>query len=93
MPPRAGRFLPLALLVSCLAAADARAQWTVDASVEHFKLREHVSPIDVRETGPRVTFGIGFVQRRARGLLLAYRGGVYGGNPDYQGSLQFDPTV
>lgn len=93
MPPRARRVLPLALLVTCLAAADARAQWTLDASVEHFSLREHVSPIDVRESGPRVAFGVGFVQRRARGLLLAYRGSVYGGNPDYEGSLQFDPST
>ena len=92
-PPRAGSCLLLALAVSCWAAADARAQWSVDASVEHFSLREHVSPIDVHETGPRVALGLGFVQPRAHGLLLAYRGSAYGGNPDYEGSLQFDPTV
>lgn len=85
-------FLLLAALASCLASTAARAQWSVDAAVERFGWREHISPIEVRELGPRVALGIGFLQRRARGPLFAYRGSLYGGGVDYDGSLQFDRT-
>lgn len=84
--------LLLAALASCLAAAAARAQWSVDAAVERFGWREDTSPIEVRETGPRVALGIGFAQRRARGALLVFRASVYGGGVSYDGSLQLDRT-
>lgn len=80
----------MAALASCLTTVRARAQWSVDATVEHFSWREHTSPIEVHETGPRVVLGVGYVLPRARGALLAYRGTVYGGNVDYSGSFQFD---
>jgi hypothetical protein len=79
-------------LASCLVAPSARAEWVVDASVEHFALREHITPIEVHENGPRAALGIGFILPKARGLLFAYRGVVYGGGVGYNGSFQFDRT-
>jgi hypothetical protein len=64
----------------------------VDAAVERFGWREHISPIEVRELGPRVALGIGFAQRKARGALFGYRASVYGGGVRYDGSLQIDRT-
>ena len=80
------------VLATGLLGADARAEWGVDATVEHFALREHITPIEVHENGPRTALGIGFIQAKERGLLLAYRGVVYGGSVGYNGSFQFDRT-
>jgi hypothetical protein len=85
--------LLLAALVTGLAAADARAQWSVEIGVEHLSWHEDVSPIEVRERGTRGVIGVGFAQRRPRGALLAYRGSAYGGGADYRGSLLFDRTT
>jgi hypothetical protein len=82
----------LAALALCLAPVSACAQWSVDVAVERFSWREDVSPIEVRELGPRVGLGVGFVQRRLRGVLFAYRGSLYGGGVHYDGSLQADPS-
>jgi hypothetical protein len=82
----------LAALALCLAPFDARAQWSVDVAVERFSWREDLSPIEVRELGPRVGLGVGFVQRRLRGILFGYRGSLYGGGVRYDGSLQIDPS-
>lgn len=79
-------------LASCLLGTDARAEWVVEASAEHFALREHITPIEVHEDGPRGGLAIGFTQPKTRGLLVAYRGIVYGGNVGYNGSFQFDRT-
>jgi hypothetical protein len=82
----------LAALALSLAPVDARAQWSVDVAIERFSWREDVSPIVVRELGPRVALGVGFAQQRARGVLLGYRASLYGGGVKYHGSLQTDPT-
>ena len=80
------------VVVALACAGAARAQLATDASVEYFGWREHTSPIEVKETGPRFGFGVGFVQPRERGLLFAYHGRVYGGSVHYSGSFQFDET-
>jgi hypothetical protein len=75
-----------------LAAAPASAQWSTDFAVEHFAWREHTSPIEVHESGPRLAMGVCFAPRTARGASLAWRGRVYGGSVGYEGSFQFDST-
>jgi hypothetical protein len=82
--------LLLVALASSLLAADAFAQWSVDGTVEHFSWREHTSPIQVHETGPRAAFGVGYMLPRERGVVPVYRGTFYGGTVDYNGSLQGD---
>lgn len=77
-------------VIQCPPLSVARAQWSVDAAVERFDWREHTSPIQVRETGPRFAGGVGFSQPRESGPLLAYRGRVYFGNVDYDGSFLLD---
>jgi hypothetical protein len=93
-PARGSRHLArawqLVALIQCLPLSAACAQWSVDAAVERFDWREYTSPIQVRETGPRFAGGVGFSQPRKSGPLLAYRGRVYFGNVDYNGSFLFD---
>src|SRR5262245_11566904 len=92
-PARPRACVLIAVVTSWLLAPDARAQWSVDASVERFDWRERVSPIEVHEVGPRVAIGAGFMPRTVSGILLAYRGSIYGGNVGYDGSLLFDRTT
>jgi hypothetical protein len=78
--------------VCAFAASTAHAQIHVEAGVENYDWREHTTPIAVHEHGPRFSFAAGVMQPRDRGLLFAYRGELYGGNVDYNGSFQFDAT-
>lgn len=75
-----------------LACSSARAQWSVEAGIEHYDWREHTTPIVVHEHGARFSFAAGILQPKQQGLLFAYRGVIYGGNVDYNGSFQFDAT-
>ena len=86
------RLLGIAALAGLLAPVAALAQWTSDATIEQFSWREHTSPIEVHETGPRFAAGLAFTQPGSRGFLFGYRGRVWGGNPSYTGSFQFDAT-
>jgi hypothetical protein len=82
----------LAMLAFLLAAADARAQLTIHADVEHFAWREHTEPIEVKESGPRFGIGIGYLLPKPQGFLFGAQGRLYGGGVDYEGSFQFDVT-
>ena len=86
------RCIALAALACALACSTAHARWSVDAGVESYAWREATTPIEVHEHGPRFSFGAGYVQPRQQGLLFAYRGELYGGKVDYNGSFQFDAT-
>lgn len=92
VPTRARRVTALLVLIASLACSTAHAQWSLDAGVEQFDWREHTTPIVVHEHGPRYFGSVGYMLPRERGALFAYRGTIYGGNPDYNGSFQFDDT-
>ena len=88
----ARRFATLLVIAAALAGSTAHAQWSIEAGVEQFDWREHTTPIVVHEHGPRYFGAVGYMLPTERGALFAYRGTVYGGNPDYNGSFQFDDT-
>ena len=71
------RLLGIAALAGLLAPVAALAQWTSDATIEQFSWREHTSPIEVHETGPRFAAGLAFTQPGSRGFLFGYRGRVW----------------
>ena len=89
---RCVRLAAATLALLAFRCSTAHAQWSVEGGVENFDWREHTTPIIVHEHGPRFSFGAGVLWPRERGLLLGYRGRVYGGNVDYNGSFQFDAT-
>jgi hypothetical protein len=82
----------LSAIVSCAAASTAGAQWSLEAGIEHFDWREHTTPIEVHESGPRFGVRAAYAQPRASGPLLAGRVALYGGGVSYDGSFQFDAT-
>jgi hypothetical protein len=78
----AGGALVFATALSPLALAD----WTVFGELEHFRWREDVSP-SLTETGPMLGLGANWTQNRDLGWRLGYRGRLYFGSVDYQGSF------
>jgi hypothetical protein len=64
----------------------------VDAGVEQYDWREDTSPIVVHEHGPRLFLAGGWMLPRTQGLLVAYRGELYGGSVTYDGSFLLDPA-
>ncbi len=86
------RHLLLALLLF-LAAEQANAQFAMSAGIEYFSETEDTSPIQVRERGPLLTFGLAFTQPKQRGFLFAYRGKFYAGEVDYNGAYLYFPNV
>lgn len=92
MPLRFQHSVLLAFIASTLAGSPALAQWALEAGVESFDWREHTTPIEVHEHGPRFSLTGGWMLPRKRGPLLAARAEVYGGSVEYDGSFQFDAT-
>jgi hypothetical protein len=82
-----------ALIVLVATTGDAYAQFFLGAGIEYFHWREDTQPIEVKESGPRAVFTLGYTQPRASGLLFAYRGRAYAGEVDYDGALLFSPSV
>ena len=74
-------------------ASRAHAQWSADVTVEQFDWREHTTPIVVHEQGPRFAAAVGYLLPKERGVLFGYRGALYAGDVDYNGSFQFDATT
>jgi hypothetical protein len=72
-------------------AGDASAEWSANVGVEQFRWAESTTP-GVTETGPRVSLGLGYMQDRTSGWLLAYRGDLYGGSVNYHGAGLFTGT-
>ena len=76
-----------------LAAGPVQAQLAVSGGIEYLRWTEDTQPISVRERGPLITASLAYTQRKDRGFLFAYRGKLYVGEVDYEGSLLFAPSV
>ena len=85
--------MPVIAFLLIAAVGEAQAQFFLGAGVEYFDWREDTQPIEVKETGPRAVFTLGFTQPKSSGLLFAYRGRLYAGEVDYDGALLFSPNV
>lgn len=76
----------VAVWVLAAASTPAAAGWDVTGDFERFRWQEQTDP-PVRETGPMFALGLGWTQPRDVGWRLGYRGRVYFGSVDYQGSF------
>lgn len=80
------RIVPCALLSLGLASSPlAWAGWSITGDLEHFEWKESTTP-SVTEKGPRFGIGAQWMQDRPAGWLLGYRGRLYFGSVDYNGS-------
>jgi hypothetical protein len=75
-----------ACFVGCVGSASAR--WSVSAETESFRWRESTTPA-VTESGPRFGIGGSWRQEKDAGWLLGWRGKLYWGSVDYNGSFLF----
>lgn len=86
------RIFPGAVLALGLAASPlAQAGWDVSADVERFHWTEDAVP-RVTETGPMIGLGLQWKQERPVGWRLGYRGRLYFGSVDYNGSVLLSGT-
>lgn len=79
------RRIQTALLLGLLLPGVAGAELIVNAGVEYFYWKESTTPT-VKETGPLATVGLAWTQDRDSGVLVGYRGTIWGGRTDYEGS-------
>lgn len=84
--------LIFALAATALHMPAAHAQWRLGIGPEYFNWKEDTTP-EVKETGPLLSGWAEYTQRRDAGLVGAYRGRIYGGQVDYEGSTLFPPIV
>jgi hypothetical protein len=68
------------------ASAPALAGWGITFDAERFRWSEDLNPT-VTETGPMFGIGARWMQERDLGWRFAYRGRLYFGSVDYQGSV------
>ena len=85
---RARRPAQTACLLALLLPGIAGAELILNGGVEYFDWKESTTPA-VHETGPIATFGLGYAQDRDSGLVLGYRGKLWGGSTNYEGSTLF----
>ncbi len=78
-------------LAGVLVSAPAHAGWGISAEVERFRWAESTHP-RVTETGPMFGIGARFSQERPAGWPFGWRGRLYLGSVDYNGSLLFTGT-
>jgi hypothetical protein len=71
----------------CLPAVS-HAQLTLSAGLEYLQWEEDTTPA-VTEDGLVLALGIGYTQKRDSGFLLGYRGRLWTGVVDYEGSRLF----
>ncbi len=76
-----------------LAAAPARADWTVSAGADHFQWTEHTAPLAVQETGFLPALRLRLGHSFPNGSIVGYRGRVYFGDVNYEGSMLYQPSV
>jgi len=79
------------LVLLALAAAPVQAQFSVGAGIDSMRWTEDTAP-EVRERGALLVVTGGYTQRRDRGPLFAWRGTLYGGSVEYDGSTLFPPV-
>ena len=80
------------LVFGLVLSAPASAEWSLFGDVEHFRWAEQTDP-GVTETGPRFGLGLAWRQDKPAGWRFGYRGRLYFGSVDYQGSNLFDPSL
>ncbi len=65
-----------------------RAQLTLAGGIEMFNWEEETDP-PVTESGPLLAFRVAYAQRADTGFLMGYRGKIWTGTVDYDGSTLF----
>jgi hypothetical protein len=85
--------LIFALAATALHMPAAHAQWRLGIGPEYFDWKEDTTPRQVTEKGPLLSGWAEYTQRRDAGLVGAYRGRLYGGQVEYEGSLLLSPNV
>jgi hypothetical protein len=88
---RALACVTIAAIATVLVCPPARAQWSIEAGLEHYDWTEDTAPITVHEHGPRFLLAGGWTLPRKEGPLIAYRGELYAGVVTYDGALLLDP--
>ena len=68
-----------------------RAEISLNGAIEYLSWKETTTP-QVKETGPLFALGIAYTQDRDSGALFAYRGKLWGGTVEYDGSTLFGNT-
>ena len=86
-----GAVLAAVLAVGLAASPLAQAGWGVSADVERFRWDEGTNP-RVTETGPMIGLGVQWTQDRPAGWRFGYRGRLYFGSVDYNGSVLLSGT-
>lgn len=90
---RAARFLPVAwLAAAALLPAPSIAQVALSGGASWFHWDEDTSPT-VTESGPLFGLGFEYFVPREAGLILGYRGKLWFGEMDYEGSTLFPPHI
>ena len=84
---------PIALVLGAAALLPSvvRAELTLSGGVDYFYWKETTIP-EVKETGPLYGLGVAYTQNRDAGALFAYRGKLWGGTVNYDGSTLFGGT-
>ena len=84
---------PIAVVLgaAALLPSIARAELTLSGGVDYFYWKETTVP-EVKETGPLYGLGVAYTQNRDAGALFAYRGKLWGGSVNYDGSTLFGGT-
>lgn len=85
------RALALAAALCALLPAAAHAAWSLGGDVEHFRWRESTNPA-VTEEGIRYGVGGSWLPAKDSGWLLGWKGKLYWGSVDYDGTLLFSNT-
>ena len=84
---------PIAVVLgaAALLPSIACAELTLSGGVDYFYWKETTVP-EVKETGPLYGLGVAYTQNRDAGALFAYRGKLWGGSVNYDGSTLFGGT-
>lgn len=84
---------PIAVMLgaAALLPSIACAELTLSGGVDYFYWKESTVP-EVKETGPLYGLGVAYTQNRDAGALFAYRGKLWGGSVNYDGSTLFGGT-
>ncbi|MEO8040460.1 MAG: hypothetical protein ABI794_16955 [Betaproteobacteria bacterium] len=80
----------IVLFVVAVASMPVHAQLSVGGGLDYLRWTEDTAP-EVRERGALLVLTGGYTQRRDKGALFAWRGTLYGGAVDYDGSTLFPP--
>jgi hypothetical protein len=69
-------------------------EWAVGVGIEYFHWKEDITNgLDVTETGPILAASLRYLQTQDAGLVLGYRGKLWGGRVNYEGSELRNPNT